>query len=141
MSRKLCLVAIGSAAVAGAVMLVVVNFSSGEKEIREQVTHSYAIADPQYLRSISALLGPPVVGGNHVETLLNGDQIFPAMLKAIEGARKTITFETYIYWSGIIGNRFAEALAAKARQGLRVHVLLDWVGSNRIDKNILETMS
>ena len=38
-----------------------------------------------------------------VATLLNGDQIFPAMLEAIESAQRSITFETYIYWAGEIG--------------------------------------
>ncbi len=56
------------------------------------------------------LLGPPLVGGNRVVELLNGDEIFPAMLEAIRGAKRTITFETYIYWSGKIGEEFADAL-------------------------------
>src|SRR5437667_7896684 len=121
-------------------VLVVLNFSTGEIEIKERVTHSYAISDPQFQRSMSALLGPPLVGGNNIDTLLNGNQIFPAMLDAIMHAKKSITFETYIYWSGKIGKRFADALAARARQGVRVHVLLDWVGSNRIDASFLDTM-
>jgi cardiolipin synthase A/B len=121
-------------------VLLVVNFSTGETEIKERVTHSYAISDPQFQRSMSALLGPPLVDGNRIDTLLNGNQIFPAMLEAIDHAKKSITFETYIYWSGKIGKRFADALAARARQGVRVHVLLDWVGSNRIDTGFLDTM-
>ena len=55
------------------------------------------------------------------------------MLAAIRGARKTITFETYIYWSGDIAPQFADALAERARQGVKVHVLLDWVGSAKMD--------
>jgi len=121
-------------------VLVVLNFLTGETEIKERVTHSYAISDPQFQRSMSALLGPPLVDGNRIDTLLNGSQIFPAMLDAIMHAKKSITFETYIYWSGKIGKRFADALAARARQGVRVHVLLDWVGSNRIDASFLDTM-
>jgi len=76
-----------------------------------------------------------------VEVLLNGDEIFPGMLKAIRGARKTITFETYIYWSGSIGREFADALAERAYAGVKVHVLLDWVGSNKMDKSLLEEMN
>ena len=52
---------------------------------------------------MGVLLGPAIVEGNKVEVLLNGDQIFPAMLAAIDGAKQTITFETYIYWEGKIG--------------------------------------
>ena len=53
------------------------------------------------------------------------------MLEAIRGAQQTITFETYIYWSGDIGREFADALAERARAGVKVHVLLDWVGSQQ----------
>ena len=63
--------------------------------------------------------------------LLNGDRIFPAMLAAIRQARRTITFETYIYWSESIGREFADALIERARAGVKVHVLLDWVGSGK----------
>lgn len=79
------------------------------------------------------LLGPPLVDGNAVTSLLNGDEIFPAMLAAIRSAKLTITFETYIYWSGKIGREFADALSERAKAGVRVHVLLDWVGSHKFD--------
>src|SRR5512146_3147747 len=79
-----------------ALILLVLNLSSGEKKIKHQIEPLYAIDDPQFLRSMGSLLGPPVAGGNRVSSLLNGDQIFPAMLDAIRGAKKTITFETYI---------------------------------------------
>ncbi len=70
----------------------------------------------------------------------NGDEIFPAMLSAIRSARETITFETYIYWSGRIGKDFADALSERARAGVKVHVLLDWVGSGKMDEALLEEM-
>jgi cardiolipin synthase len=62
------------------------------------------------------------------------------MLGAIRGAKKTILFETYIYWSGDIGTAFADALAERARAGVKVHVLLDWVGSAKVDEAILDRM-
>jgi cardiolipin synthase len=89
---------------------------------------------------MGVLLGPPLVDGNRVDTLVNGREIFPAMLAAIKSARKTVTFETYIYWSGRIGKEFADALADRARSGVRVHVLVDWVGSSRMDSKYLDTM-
>jgi cardiolipin synthase len=55
------------------------------------------------------------------------------MLAAIRSAQVTITFETYIYWSGKVGREFADALAERAKAGVRVHVLLDWIGSNKLD--------
>ena len=50
---------------------------------------------------------------------------FRAMLAAIRGASTSINFETYIYWSGDIGRTFADALAERARRGIKTHVLLD----------------
>ncbi|HEX9275943.1 MAG TPA: phospholipase D-like domain-containing protein [Casimicrobiaceae bacterium] len=133
----LILVTVAATAV---LILLAVNFSVGETQITERVTHTYAIADPQFQRSMGVLLGPPLVDGNRVDTLVNGREIFPAMLTAIRSARKTITFETYIYWSGRIGKEFAEALADRARSGVRVHLLVDWVGSNRMDPHYLDAM-
>ncbi|SFO01682.1 cardiolipin synthase [Nitrosospira briensis] len=74
--------------------LVLVIFARSEKEITQRVGHLYSITDPQFLRSMSGLLGPALISGNRVETLLNGDEIFPAMLKAIRAAEKTITSQT-----------------------------------------------
>jgi cardiolipin synthase len=86
------------------------------------------------------LLGPPVVPGNRFEMLLNGDRIFPSMLEGILSARETITFETFIYWSGEIGEQIARALADKAREGVAVHVMLDWVGSSKMDRRYLQLL-
>jgi cardiolipin synthase len=98
------------------------------------------VTDPQYLRSMSLLLGPPALEANSVTHLENGDRIFPAMLEAIRAARKTITFETYIYWSGDIGRRFADALCERAKAGVKVHVLLDWVGSAKMEQSLLDEL-
>jgi phosphatidylserine/phosphatidylglycerophosphate/cardiolipin synthase-like enzyme len=64
---------------------------------------------------MGALLGPTIVPGNCVQALENGDEIFPSMLAAIGAAKRTITFETYIYWSGTVGEQFAEALMERAQ--------------------------
>lgn len=112
----------------------------GEKQIRYELTHRFAVEDPQFLRSMSQLLGPHIVPGNQVTALQNGDQIFPAMLDAIRGAQESITFETYIYWSGDIGRQFSEALCERAQAGVKVHVLLDWLGTGKIDGKFLADM-
>jgi cardiolipin synthase len=120
--------------------LVAANLQPGEKRITQRIVHEYAIADPQFVRAMGVLLGPALLPGNRAETLLNGDEIFPAMLKAIRSATKTITFETYIYWSGRIGRDFADALSERARSGVKVHVLLDWVGSQKMEEAYLDSM-
>ena len=121
-------------------VVLAMNFATPEKKLDRKIEHHYAISDPQYRREMSVMLGPAIVGGNRVEDLQNGDEIFPAMLSAIRAAQKTITFETYIYWSGDIGKELAEALAERAKAGVKVAVLLDWVGSIKMDEDLIQTM-
>ena len=140
MLLKYALVVAATVVVTALVGLVAINLAPGEKRITTHVQHQYTVADPQFSRAMGVLLGPALLQGNRVETLVNGDQIFGAMLKDIRAASKTITFETYIYWSGDIGKAFAEALAERARSGVKVHVLLDWVGSQKMDEESLTSM-
>lgn len=60
---------------------------------------------------MGVLLGLAILQGNRFEALLNGDRIFPAMLAAIRDAKKTITFESHIYWSDPI-SRAGSAMQA-----------------------------
>lgn len=89
------------------------------KKLQHIPKHLYDVADPQFKREMSVLLGPAILPGNKVDVLQNGQEIFPAMLAAIRAAQRTITFETYIYWSGEIGREFSEALSERARAGWR----------------------
>ena len=124
----------------GALVLLALNFTAGEKKVQQQLPRLYSTAHPQFERALGSLLGPTIVGGNAVTELLNGDQIFPPMLAAIKAAQKSVTFETYIYWSGDIGKQFASALSERARAGVPVHVLLDWVGSAKMEEGYLKEM-
>ena len=128
------------AAVAGVSIILLMNFKGSEKRIQHEVVHRYTVDDPQFRREIGTLLGPALIDGNRVANLENGDEIFPAMLAAIESAQRTINLETYIYWSGDIGKRFSEALKARARAGVKVHVLIDWAGSQKIEDAMLEEL-
>jgi cardiolipin synthase A/B len=129
-----------TAAVTLAAVLVVVNFMTGEKKIEHRVTRMHSVDSPQFALELGSLLGPPLVEGNRVTALFNGDDIFPPMLDAIHAAQKTINFESYIYWSGDIGQQFADALSERARHGVEVHVLLDWVGSAKMDASLIEQL-
>ncbi|KRB38359.1 MULTISPECIES: phosphatidylserine/phosphatidylglycerophosphate/cardiolipin synthase family protein [unclassified Acidovorax] len=124
----------------GALVLLALNFTAGEKKVQQQLPRLYTTAHPQFERALGSLLGPGIVGGNAVTELINGDQIFPPMLAAIKAAQKSVTFETYIYWSGDIGKQFADALSERARAGVPVHVLLDWVGSAKMEESYLAEM-
>jgi cardiolipin synthase A/B len=105
-------------------VVVVINFRTPEEKIQHQIRHLYSIADPQFEREMGTLLGPTILTGNQIVALLNGDEIFPAMLSVIRAAQYTIDFETYIYWSGHTGEAFAEALIERASAGVKVHVNL-----------------
>ncbi|WP_343734465.1 phospholipase D-like domain-containing protein [Acidovorax sp.] len=124
----------------GALVLLALNFTAGEKKVQQQLPRLYSTSHPQFERALGSLLGPGIVGGNAVTELINGDQIFPPMLAAIKAAQKSVTFETYIYWSGDIGKQFADALSERARAGVPVHVLLDWVGSAKMEESYLAEM-
>ena len=138
--RSTMLTVLLTALATGALVLLALNFTAGEKKVQQQLPRLYSTASPDFERALGSLLGPGIVGGNAVTELLNGDQIFPPMLAAIQAAKKSITFETYIYWSGDIGKQFADALSERARAGVRVHVLLDWVGSAKMDESYLTEM-
>ena len=91
-------------------------------------------------RTLEGVIGVPATEGNLVDVLVNGDQIFPAMLDAIGEARRTIDLLTFVYWRGGIGTRFADALSDKAGSGVRVRVLLDAWGASSIDPGLVSEM-
>ena len=125
------------ALVASIITLLAMNFMSAEKKIQKSLEHHHGVSDPQFRRELGTLLGPPIIDGNRIQNLENGGEIFPAMLEAVKSAKTSITFETYIYWSGEVGKEFADALSERARQGVRVHVLLDWVGSQKMEESLI----
>jgi len=133
--------ALGASALALLGGVLASNFIGGEKKIERHIERLYALDDPRFMQELGVLLGPPFLNGTQVRALLNGDEIFPPMLAAIRSAKVSINFETYIYWSGDIGREFADALAERARQGVKVHVLLDWVGSAKMDESLITTLS
>jgi cardiolipin synthase len=135
------LIVIATIAVTAFVVVVAMNFHKPEKSVRHAVAHCHSIDDPQFLLEMDAMLGPDVLAGNTVTPLQNGDEIFPAMLEAIRTATRSITFETYIYWSGDIGREFADALKERARAGIPVHVMLDWAGSAKMEQNLLDELT
>ncbi len=90
--------------------------------------------------AVESVLGHAFVDGNRIEVLRNGNEIFPAMLEAIERAERTIDFVTFVYWTGDIARRFAHALAERARAGVRVRVILDGFGSLPMSDELIEEM-
>ncbi|HNP37161.1 MAG TPA: phospholipase D-like domain-containing protein [Woeseiaceae bacterium] len=93
-----------------------------------------------YRTALESALGMAATAGNKVDILQNGEQIFPAMLEAIGGARDRVDFLTYVYWTGDIARKFAGALAAKARSGVSVNVLLDAFGCKKMPAQLVEEL-
>lgn len=78
---------------------------------------------------VSQVTGRPLLPGNRVQPLPGGDEAYPAMLEAIESARLSVSFVTYLFDNDGVGRRFVEALAAAHRRGVEVRVLIDAVGA------------
>jgi cardiolipin synthase len=122
---------LGTSVLSGAAaVLIVRNFFETEKKIKCPIHTDYAAGDEVFERTMSHLLGPPLLKGNQVTILQNGEEIFPAMLKAIRSAERTITFENFLLKEGELWRRFARALAERARAGVKVHFLQDALGCN-----------
>ncbi len=120
--------------------IVMLNILPDRRELRDPIPHTAAASDPAFLRSLSGLYGSNLLPGNSIETLTNGDEIFPAMLDAIHSAEISVNFETYVYWSGRIAREFAEALSDRARHGVEVRVLMDWAGSQQMEPELIDLM-
>jgi cardiolipin synthase len=107
------------------------------KQPRQEITPLYSASSPEFRQSAGSLLGPDFVSGNDITTLVNGTQIFPAMLSAIRSAKHSINFEDYWFSNGQIGREFTEALAERARAGVKVSAILDALGTYKMGRENL----
>lgn len=101
---------------------------------------SVSIQDPAFRTSLEAFAGAPIVGDNRVDILLNGEQTFPALLKAIRSARVTVTFEAYIFHEGKVADEIVHAFVDRCRAGVHVSMLLDAHGAEgeQLTRSLLE---
>lgn len=135
--RTIATTAIISSAVS---VLIVRNFLENEKKIRHRIVTDYGVGDPEFVRTMGQLLGPPLLEGNRVTMLQNGNEIFPAMLAAIRSANRSITFENFLFAEGRVSDEFAEALAERAAAGVKVHYLQDAMGCNCVHGRAIRRM-
>src|SRR4051812_42510163 len=105
------------------IVAVLLAVAQDQQTIRMQSAH--AAEDPLFPGYVSALLGMVATGGNRYEVLANGDRIFPAMLAAINGARRRVSMESYIYEKGTVGDQFSAAFEAAAKRGVQVNLVVD----------------
>ena len=102
--------------------------------------HDLSVDSEEFLTTIAGATGAPLVPGNRLDILNNGDEFYPAMLDDIRRAERSITIEAYIYWAGEIGHAFSAALGERARNGVRVKILLDAIGSSDIGDDIVREL-
>jgi cardiolipin synthase A/B len=101
---------------------------------------SVSIHDPAFQTSLEAFAGAPIVGDNRVDILLNGEETFPALLKALRSAHVTVTFEAYIFHEGKVADQIVEALVDRCRAGVRVTMLLDAHGADGLPERYIEAL-
>ncbi|MEP6993118.1 MAG: phospholipase D-like domain-containing protein [Acidobacteriota bacterium] len=113
---------------AGSGCTMVVNIIGSEKRDVYKFDHPFAADSPAFRRSAEAM-GNAMVEGNDARLLVNGDEIFPAMIKEIRDAKQTVNLETYIFQPDEAGSQFADAMIEAARRGVQVRLLIDAFGS------------
>lgn len=118
--------------VAVVIFLIAVGLLLAQDQEFIYVQSRYSAEDPKFPAYVAAVAGSPITRGGKFDVLTNGVQVMPAMLSAIEQARERIVFETYVFTDGTLAKQFSAALAAAARRGVRVYVLLDAVGAKKV---------
>ena len=98
------------------------------------------LGEPSYFPTQEAYGGAPIVGGNSVEILQNGENIFPTLVESLRAARRTITYAQYVYEDGPVSRQIAETLADRCRAGVGVSMLLDSFGSLNMPKEYADMM-
>jgi len=98
------------------------------------------LGEPSFFPTLEAYAAAPIVPGNRVEFLLNGEEIFPALIESIQSAHKTITYAQYFYEDGPVSRDIANALSERGLAGVGVNVLLDAFGALGIPGEYVDTM-
>jgi cardiolipin synthase A/B len=124
----------------GAVLVIVFIPRRIDKPINKQIQASYSVADEAFRQSIGHLVSAPLLPGNKVTPLINGDQIFPAMIEAIRASEKTINLENFIFRSGRLSAQIVPLLCEKARAGVKVNVIMDSMGCSKLDQSELDQL-
>ncbi len=94
-----------------------------------------AAADPRFAEYVGSLVGAPVEPGDRYDVLRNGDEVFPPMLDAIRQAKRRISFESFIYEDGEVGDQFTTEFVKAAQRGVEVRVVLDGFGASLSDNS------
>jgi cardiolipin synthase len=118
-----------SCLVAGLVALLSLAAAGCARVPPHVVLPQLILGEPSFFPTLEAYAGSPIVGGNAVDVLLNGEQIFPSVLDGIRAAQRTITYAQYYFEDGPVARDIADALTERCLAGIGVSVLLDSFGS------------
>lgn len=132
--RRAFLILFIAAAVVGVALIL------AQDNVTLKLRSAVSAEDPNHPAYIGALVGADLRKGNRYAVLTNGDQIFPAMLLAINNARRRISFETYIYDTGQVADQFTSALEAAARRGVQVNIVVDAIGASSMEDAHVERL-
>ncbi|AKJ94913.1 phospholipase [Thioalkalivibrio versutus] len=119
--------------------VVLFNALPKPDRLKEPLALEYGTSSEQFRRDMGLLLQQPIVSGNRIDLLQDGEAIYAAKIEAIENAEHSVTFEVYEYW-GEQAAIFSEVLARAAERGVRVHAMLDFLGSRDADPEMFERM-
>ena len=100
-----------------------------------------ALGEPSFFPTLEALTDAPIVGGNKIEVLQNGDALFPVILREIKTAKTTITFAQYLFKGGTLAREFAQSFAERCQAGVKVYILLDSHGTSETPEEIPAILS
>ncbi len=131
--RTAAILLIVAAVVAGLLLL-----AQDQETLRIQ--SALGAEQPGHAAYVAALVGADLTVGNQYDVLTNGDQFLPAMLQAIAAARTRIVLETYIYDSGDVAAQFTTALEQAARRGVTCAIVVDAVGSARMESGHVQRL-
>ncbi len=120
-----------AASFSAAALCALTTACAPRSEFRTALPATAPVRSAEFEQAIGSLLSFGFVRGNRLETLENGDRIFPAMLAAIRGAQRSINFETFVFYHGEIPEFFVAALEERARAGVKVNVIIDAVGGSK----------
>jgi cardiolipin synthase len=116
-----------------ATIIIAAGLAIAQDQETLELRSDVAADDPGAPEYLSALVAADLVAGNEYDVLVNGDEVFPAMLQAIDQARERVSFETYVYEQGQVANWFTDALERAARRGVDVRVIVDAVGASKME--------
>jgi cardiolipin synthase len=121
-------------------MLGLLLYTITARAVSRPIESAVNVGDAAFRDYVGPLLGAEFLEGNEIEPLLNGKEIFPAMLDAIRDAKKSITLESYIWASGKVSDQFCDALIERAQNGVKVHTLVDGAGNLKLRLSDVDRM-